>query len=110
MGVGEAGEGVGLLAEAGAGGLVGEGALGEDLQGDVPIELVVVGAVDLAHAPGAEALDDAVVVERAADHTGLLGELERNCPEGSTRGRGAQRGRAGDGGSLARRQREPRSG
>ena len=73
MGVGEAGEGVGLLAEAGAGGLVGEGALGEDLQGDVAVELVVMGAVDLAHAPGAEALDDAVVGERAADHAGLLG-------------------------------------
>jgi hypothetical protein len=65
--VGEAREGVGLLAETAASILVPQGALGEHLQRDVAVQLLVVGAVDLAHAPGSEALDDAVVGERAAD-------------------------------------------
>jgi len=72
VGVGEARERVGLLVEAGAGALVGEGAFGEDLEGDVAVELLVVGAVDLTHASRPEALDDAVVGERAADHPAPL--------------------------------------
>jgi hypothetical protein len=50
---------------------VGEGSGGQELQSDVPPQLLVPGAVDLAHAPGAESFHDAVVGERAVDHADL---------------------------------------
>jgi len=80
VGMREPGESVGFPAEAGARGIVGEGALGQDLEGEVTVELLVVGAVDLAHPARAEALDDPIVGERATDHatssrcSGKLGE------------------------------------
>ena len=49
-----------------AGGVVGELG-GEDLQGDIAIQLGVPGAVDLAHAAPAEEADDLVVAEGFAD-------------------------------------------
>ena len=54
----EAGEAVGVLRELG----------GEHLEGHVPPELRVGGAVDLAHAAGADRGRDPVVGERLADH------------------------------------------
>jgi hypothetical protein len=49
-----------FLPEAAARFLVCLGARGQDLQRDVATELLVLGALDLAHAPGAESLLDAV--------------------------------------------------
>jgi hypothetical protein len=88
VGVGEAREGVGLSAEAGAGALVGERALRGDLEGDVAVELQVVGALDLAHASCPEALDHAVVGEGAADHSAPPVELDDARPEPTTVGAG----------------------
>lgn len=68
MRVGEAGERPGLLAEAGAGLVVRDEPGGKHLEGDVAVELFVMGAVDLAHRACAERRDDTVVSERAPDH------------------------------------------
>ena len=48
--------------------LVGQHARWQHLEGDVAIEMLVAGAVDLAHPAFAELLDDPVVREGAADH------------------------------------------
>jgi len=54
VGVVEGGGGAGLLDEAGAAVRVGEAIGGQDLDRDLAAEAGVAGAVDLAHAPGAE--------------------------------------------------------
>ena len=66
--------------------IVGQGAGGQDLQGDVAAELLVPGAVDLAHAPGAESLLDAVVGERASDHADLPSMLSRDQTSTTVKG------------------------
>ena len=71
MRVGEPGEGLRLLAEAAARRLVSQQAGGQDLDRDVPIELLVAREVDLAHPALAELLDDAIRGERPADHRHL---------------------------------------
>jgi hypothetical protein len=66
--VGQAREGVRLLAKPQAGFLVSEGAFGQDLQGHVAVELLIPGAEDLAHPAGPQRLDDSILSKRAADH------------------------------------------
>ena len=41
---------------------------GQNLQGDVPVELFVVGAVDLPHSSGTELGDDPEVSQLTSDH------------------------------------------
>ena len=72
VGVGEAGHGLGLADQAGAGVLV--GAVGvEQLDGDLALELLVVGGVDDPGAAAAELADDG----EAADAGGLAGVAEQ---------------------------------
>jgi hypothetical protein len=72
VGVGEAGHGLGLADQAGAGVLV--GAVGvEQLDGDFALELLVVGGVDDPGAAAAELADDG----EAADAGGLAGFAEQ---------------------------------
>ena len=49
----------------------------QHLDGDVAVEVRVVRAVDLSHPAGAEALEDSIVRERAADHFGGRGSAAR---------------------------------
>jgi hypothetical protein len=58
----------GLPAEAFARGIVRDEARGQDLQRDVPVETFIAGAVDDAHAAGANLFDDDVVGETLPDH------------------------------------------
>src|ERR1700730_5350448 len=48
-------------------GVLGEG-VGKDLEGDLPLEPGVQGAIDLAHAAGAERRNDLIWPEKAASH------------------------------------------
>jgi hypothetical protein len=77
MRVAEARERLPLLAKAAAGRLVSQQTRRQHLQGHVAVQLLVVGAIHLAHAPGAESLLDAVVGERASDHADLPSVLSR---------------------------------
>jgi hypothetical protein len=43
---------------------------GRDLQGHITIELLVMGAIDVAHSTSADLFDDAVVAKRSANHGG----------------------------------------
>jgi hypothetical protein len=45
---------------------------GEDLQGDSPMQLAIVGDEDLSHAAGTDPLQDLVVREAGADHGMVL--------------------------------------
>ena len=68
----EGGEKLGLPLEPGQPlGILGDLAR-QDLDGHVAVEVRVGGAVDLAHAPGAQRRRDAIVRESSTDHTGLL--------------------------------------
>ena len=58
----------GLPQQPGPGGSVVEAGLRQDLDGHVPIELLVVSAVDHAHAAFAELFCDLIMTERLADH------------------------------------------
>ena len=64
----EAAERERFAAEALARRVVGQRAGGQDLQRDVAVEPLVVGAIDDAHAAFADLLEDAVVAEGLADH------------------------------------------
>jgi hypothetical protein len=64
----EPGQDQGLAAEAVAGDLVVEGARGQHLDGDIAIEMLVVRAVDHAHAALTQGLDDDEMGETASDH------------------------------------------
>ena len=75
---------------------------GKELDGDIPLEMLVAGAVDDTHATGPDAFDDAVVREDLAEglvHEGedgseaLEGEGERDRER---RGTGGEREREGD--------------
>ncbi len=59
----ERGRGPRLSHESRPGARIIEAVRREDLDGDVPMEMFVVGAIDLAHAAGTELVDDAVVSE-----------------------------------------------
>jgi hypothetical protein len=77
VGVAQAREDHRLLAEAPPRLVVGQRTGGQDLEGDVPAQLLVPGPVHLAHAPGAEALLDAVVGEPPPDHADLPSRMSR---------------------------------
>ena len=68
VGVIEARERLRLAPEARARRFVGDAAVGQDLDGDTPIQPQVAGKVDDAHAPGAEAAHHLEVAELLADH------------------------------------------
>ena len=73
VGVGEAGHRLGLAEEAGGAGAVGVLAAAQELDGDLAVELGVVGGVDDAHTAGAEAAEHDVAAERlAAGARGLV--------------------------------------
>jgi hypothetical protein len=57
-----------FLDQAGSSGLVGQGLGGQDLQCDIPVELLVMGAIDHAHATGAKLLENPVMAERLTNH------------------------------------------
>ena len=66
--MGEGSQGLGFVAEAGeALWVVGHGG-GQDLDGDLAVQALVPRAVDLAHPPLADLLNDPVVAQRLADH------------------------------------------
>jgi hypothetical protein len=69
VGMRQPGEGIRFPVEAAAGLVIRERAFGKDLDRHVAVELLVVGAEDLAHPARPQGLDDSVVSERAADHT-----------------------------------------
>ena len=62
----QGGDSLGLALEAGQPVGVGGHALGQDLDGDLAIELRIPRAVDLAHAAGAEGREDLVGTESRA--------------------------------------------
>jgi hypothetical protein len=66
-----------LAAEAGEAHRIAGKLGGENLEGDGPLEVGVLGEVDLSHPPFAEFADNAVVRERAADHDSVLPEQDR---------------------------------
>jgi hypothetical protein len=72
VGVVQAGQGFRFAPEAPPCRVV-QGSWLQHLDGDVAIEVRVVGSVHLAHAASAEALDDSIVREGAADHFGGRG-------------------------------------
>ena len=78
-----------FLAKAVAGLLVTQKARRQHLHRHVAAQLLVPGAVHLAHAAGAELLEDPVVGERAADHGHL--PSARNRVQTSTPVKGASR-------------------
>ena len=99
IGVGEAGHRLGLAQESGgAGGFAVAGSAAVDeLDGDLAVELGVVGGVDDAHAAGAEALEDDVASEQFAARelvgadraVGLLGRVAQGRGvDGHGRGQG----------------------
>jgi len=68
---------VGMVQGGGRPGFLGEAAetiraggerLGQELDGDVAVQVVVAGAIDLAHAPGAQLVEELVPAEPHADH------------------------------------------
>jgi hypothetical protein len=64
----EGGGGAGLAQQARPGGVVAEVAGGENLNGDVAVKLLIVGAIDLAHPTRADALDDSIMAQLLANH------------------------------------------
>jgi hypothetical protein len=65
--VGELGDSLGLGLESGETVMSLGHRLRQHLDGDITVESLVVGAVDLSHAAGADLLDDTVVAECATD-------------------------------------------
>src|SRR5262245_47782938 len=57
----EPGEGERLLAEALANRLVGEHSRGKNLEGDVALQALVTGEIDLSHSPRADTLEDPIM-------------------------------------------------
>jgi hypothetical protein len=68
IGVIEGGQQLGLAVESRQTFLVHGETLGKDLQGDVPIQLGVTGAIHLAHATGPDLLGDLVMCNLLSDH------------------------------------------
>jgi hypothetical protein len=57
----ESGDGAGFALETGEAVGIGGGVGREDFEGDIALEFCVGGAIDLAHAAGAEGADDLIV-------------------------------------------------
>ncbi len=72
--------------------LVGRDLLGEDLEGDLPAELGVLGRVDGPHPAATDLLDDAVVRDRLPDHVDRIHLVcwresrRERCPAADVRG------------------------
>ncbi len=68
VGMVQLGEGQSFLAEALAGGFVGEGIGRQDLQGDIPVQMLIPGAVHFAHPAATQLLDNAIPGDCLANH------------------------------------------
>ena len=70
VGVIQCGRSLGFALEAGEGLRVAGNVLGQELEGDKTMKPCVLGLVDNSHATAAQSLDDAVVRDGLADHSG----------------------------------------